>query len=176
MATATKPDETKVWILRVARVIVWVIYLFVLAALILLTLAFFLRLFGANPAAGFTEWVYRSVDRIMEPFRGIFPSHAITDTSVLDFSLLFAMIIYAIFALVAHWLVQVVSERLARLTAPPPAPPPGVPQQYVVTGPPVTNVNVAPPAPESPAAPPGPWDQPVRGPAAPGPWDQPPSP
>jgi uncharacterized protein YggT (Ycf19 family) len=172
MATATKPDETKVWILRVARVIVWVIYLFVLAALILLTLAFFLRLFGANPAAGFTEWVYRSVDRIMEPFRGIFPSHAITDTSVLDFSLLFAMIIYAIFALIAHWLVQVVSERLAHARAPQPVP--ARPQQYV-TGPPISNVS-APPPHESPAAPPGPWNQPVRGPRAPGPWDQPPSP
>jgi uncharacterized protein YggT (Ycf19 family) len=174
MATETKPDETKVWILRVARVVVWVIYLFVMAALILLTVAFFLRLFGANPAAGFTEWVYRSVDRIMEPFRGIFPSKAITDTSVLDFSLLFAMIIYAIFALVAHWLVEVVTHRLHRLTTPPPTP--AVPPQYIATGPPVTNVNVAPPAPESPAAPPGPWNQPVRGPGAPGPWDRPPSP
>src|SRR5262245_2541602 len=46
---------TRIWILRVARVIVWIIYFFVLIALVLLIIAFFLRLFGANPQSGFTE-------------------------------------------------------------------------------------------------------------------------
>jgi hypothetical protein len=39
--------------------------------------------------------VYRNVERIMEPFRGMFPTHALNDRSVVDFSLLFAMIVYA---------------------------------------------------------------------------------
>jgi uncharacterized protein YggT (Ycf19 family) len=173
---------TKVWILRVAKVIVWIVYLFVLVALILLLIAFFLRLFGADPSAGFTDWIYRSVDEIMEPFRGIFPSEQLTDRSVLDFSLLFAVIVYAIFALIVHGIVDWVSNRLARLTAPPAQAPQQPQPQYIVVsapptapvGPPVatTNINVgsnpsdvvlpAPPAP--PTAPP------VESPVQPGAW------
>jgi uncharacterized protein YggT (Ycf19 family) len=163
---------TRIWILRVARVIVWVIYLFVLIALVLLIIAFFLRLFGANPNSGFAEWIYRSVDRIMQPFRGIFPTEQLSSNSVLDYSLLFAIIMYSIFALVAHWIVDLVSRHLSRLThprgqafyvaAPPPTvgpyPPGAISAPYPPAGPA--------PAPQPPAAAPGPG-QPPYPPAAP---------
>ena len=57
---------------------------------IVLTIAFFLRLFGANPNAGFAEWIYRSAETLMGPFRGLFPDRVLSDTSVLDLSLLTA--------------------------------------------------------------------------------------
>lgn len=44
---------------------------FVTVALIVLTFGFFLLLFGANPDAAFAEWVYRSLDRVMAPFRAL---------------------------------------------------------------------------------------------------------
>ncbi len=87
---------------------VWVLYAIVLINAVILTLAFLLRLLGANPDAGFTEWVYRSASRSMGPFRGIFPEHQVSDASVLDLSLLFAAIVYIVVAMlidsVLHWL------------------------------------------------------------------------
>src|SRR3954471_6292047 len=85
--------------LKIGRVLVWIVYAIVLVTAILLTLAFFLELAGANPNAGFVQWVYRSTDRAMRPFRGIFPEQQISDQSVLDFSLLFAAIFYFVVAL-----------------------------------------------------------------------------
>ena len=90
----------------IGRGIVWLVYAFVIAAIIIATLAFFLQLFGANPTADFAAWVYRSAARVTAPFRGIFPSHAITDDAYLDVSLLFAIIMYGIFALLISELVS----------------------------------------------------------------------
>jgi uncharacterized protein YggT (Ycf19 family) len=107
------PDETKLWVLRVAKGVVFFIYVVVAFALVLLAMAFALRAFGANPEAGFAEWVYRQSDRLMEPFRGIFPTKQVNDTSVLDFSLLFAMVVYSILALLLHALVSWLADRVA---------------------------------------------------------------
>jgi len=90
----------------IGRAIVWLVYAFVIAAIVVATLAFFLQLFGANPTADFAAWVYRSAARVTAPFRGIFPSHAITDDAYLDVSLLFAIIMYGIFALLISELVN----------------------------------------------------------------------
>lgn len=96
--------------LRIARILVRVVYVIVLLIALLLTLAFLLRLAGANPEAGFVQWVERSADRVMDPFRGIFTEHALTDSSVFDPSLLFAAIVYFVLALVldvgVHWLTR----------------------------------------------------------------------
>ena len=83
----------------IGRAIVWLVYALVVVAIIIATLAFFLQLFGASPTSDFAAWVYRSAARVTAPFRGIFPSHAITDDAYLDVSLLFAIIMYGIFAL-----------------------------------------------------------------------------
>jgi hypothetical protein len=40
------------------------VYAFVLIALVSLLLGFFLLLFGANPDAPFTDWVYRGLARV----------------------------------------------------------------------------------------------------------------
>ncbi len=82
----------------ISKALLWVVYVWVVLNLVLLFLAFVLRLFGANPEAGFTQWVYRSVTRSMAPFRGIFEPIALSDQSVLDTSLLFAMIVYGLAA------------------------------------------------------------------------------
>jgi uncharacterized protein YggT (Ycf19 family) len=110
-------DDTMLWVLRVSRALVVLVYAIVTACLVLLALAFVLRLFGASLDAEFTQWVYRNVSRIMEPFRGIFPSPALTDRSVLDFSLLFAMIVYGTAALALHALIAWLARRIGRATA-----------------------------------------------------------
>jgi uncharacterized protein YggT (Ycf19 family) len=106
LPTDRGPDTGMLWVLRLVRLLVLFIYVVVAACLVILALGFVLRLFGASTDADFTEWVYRNVDRIMEPFRGMFPTHPLNDRSVVDFSLLFAMIVYAIVAVALHALVS----------------------------------------------------------------------
>jgi uncharacterized protein YggT (Ycf19 family) len=101
-------------LLKVGRGIVWVVYALAIATAVLLATAFFLALAGANPEAGFVEWVYRSTARAMEPFRGIFPTHQVSDASVLDFSLLFAALFYLVVALLVDALHRWLTERLHR--------------------------------------------------------------
>ena len=112
---------------RLARVLLWFVYAWLIVNLVLLLLAFTLRLFGANPTASFVDWVYRSVERTMAPFRGMFEPIALSDQSVLDTSLLFAAIIYSLAALFLRSAIDWVTERVTprQRLGPPPVPPPG---------------------------------------------------
>ena len=101
-------------LLKVARVVVWLVYAFALVTGVLLTTAFFLQLAGANPDASFVEWVYRSTDRAMRPFRGIFPTQELDGSSVLDFSYLLAAIVYFVIALLVDALHRWLTGRLRR--------------------------------------------------------------
>jgi uncharacterized protein YggT (Ycf19 family) len=100
MATPpTDPDKDLTgWGLRFSRALVWLIHAYFVLAAVILTLAFFLLLFGASTEASFTQWVYRSADRVMEPFRGIFPTAVGENGAVLDFAMLFAILMYGILA------------------------------------------------------------------------------
>jgi hypothetical protein len=106
-----------VWI---SRAISYVVYFYLIAVEIILGLGFFLLLFGANPSAGFTEWVYRNLERVMEPFRGIFTPIQLGTTdgnvpSILETSVLFAMIIYGIIAMVFSSLTNWLNHRMRAL-------------------------------------------------------------
>lgn len=63
---------------------------------IVLLLRIVLRLFAANPNASFVHWTYSTSNTLLEPFRGIFPSTVISKSYVLDFTALFALIVYAL--------------------------------------------------------------------------------
>jgi hypothetical protein len=153
------PAQASGWLTvgKVAKVLLWFVYAWVLIDLVLLALAFVLLLLGANPDAGFVEWVYRSVQRAMAPFRGMFEPVPLTGDSVLDTSLLFAMIIYSLVALAIRaaldWLT-------ARLTPPRRARPPrrAAPQQAWPGDPsrPAAPQQAWPGDPSRPAAPPQP--------------------
>jgi uncharacterized protein YggT (Ycf19 family) len=98
---------------RIARLIVYFVYLVVVAVLILLVLGFFFRLAGASDDASFVEWVYRNVERAMEPFRGMFPEEQLGDgTSVFDASLLFGIAFYAILAIVLHAIIEWITHQV----------------------------------------------------------------
>lgn len=117
---ASEAEESPVpTFLKIGRVVVWCIYALALVAVVILLLAFTLRLFGASTDASFTQWVYRSADSIMRPFRGIFPTRQISDVSVFDPSLLFGAICYTVAALAAdafhHWLSRRLNTREAEI-------------------------------------------------------------
>jgi uncharacterized protein YggT (Ycf19 family) len=101
-----------VWI---ARALTYLVYAFVVVALVVLLLGFFLLLFGANPDAPFAEWLYRGLRRVMAPFRGLFEEVQLDGRSVLDVSILFAMIVYGIAALGLHAVIDWLTARILEL-------------------------------------------------------------
>jgi uncharacterized protein YggT (Ycf19 family) len=110
--TAHQPSAMKATVTNVARILLWLVYVWVAITLVLLLLMFILELFGANPTAGFVDWVYRSTERAMAPFRGIFEPVTLSDKSVLDISVLFAMIVYGFVALGLHLAIEWVTGKL----------------------------------------------------------------
>ena len=103
---------TKLGIEKVARALVYLVYFWVTLSIVILVLGFFLLLFGANPEAAFAEWTYRALDRVMKPFRGLFESVDLSGNSVLDVSVLFAMIVYAMLALALRALIDWLTYRI----------------------------------------------------------------
>ncbi len=105
--------ETKRLILWVGRLITLFIYVVFLAYAVIVGIAFVLQLLGANPEADFAEWIYRAAANITEPFRGIFPTTQVTDRSTFNASLLFALIIYLVVAVILHGIVDWMARRIA---------------------------------------------------------------
>ena len=106
-------DDGAVMGFRLGKVLVWLVYAYLVVAVIILVLAFFLMLFNASTAAEFTQWVYRSADRVLQPFRGIFPTAKLGEQgSVVDFAVLFAIIMYGILAMVLSALVTWLDRKI----------------------------------------------------------------
>lgn len=93
----------------------WLVHLVVGIAEIILALRIVLRLFDANPVTPFVHWVYSTSSTLLFPFRGIFPSGVLGRGYVLDFTALFALIIYAI---VGSFLIFVIRQLEASLNEP----------------------------------------------------------
>lgn len=62
---------------------------------ILITLRIVLKLLGAYASAPFVSWVYETTNPLLQPFIGMFPSPNIEGRLVIEFSALFALLIYA---------------------------------------------------------------------------------
>jgi hypothetical protein len=107
-------------VLLIARAVGYLVYAYLIVVEIILLLGFVLLLFGANPSAGFTEWSYRNLDRVMSPFRGIFTPIELGTAgndvqAVFDTSVLFAMIVYGIVALALSALIAWLSGRIHQI-------------------------------------------------------------
>lgn len=83
----------------VTRLVTGLINLFLGLVEIFLALRVILRFFAANPDASFVRWVYNSSDVLLQPFRGVFPTTVVGDNHVVDFSAIFAMVVYGLVAL-----------------------------------------------------------------------------
>lgn len=60
-----------------------------------LGLRFILRLFNANAASDFVGWVYDNTQPLLEPFLNIFPNTRLQGGFTVEFSTLFAILVYA---------------------------------------------------------------------------------
>lgn len=79
-----------------SSVVVYLIEYVTYLVQVLLGLRFVLKLFGARTAAPFVRWIYEMSDGLIAPFRGMFPSPEIARPFVIEFSTLFALIIYSV--------------------------------------------------------------------------------
>jgi hypothetical protein len=75
-----------------------------------LGLRFILKLFGANAGNDLVNWVYETSGAVLDPFRGIFPTQVFKSTFVIEFSTIFAMIIYAIIAMLLVYIIELITH------------------------------------------------------------------
>jgi uncharacterized protein YggT (Ycf19 family) len=112
-----RPGSEGFTALRFSRWLTWFVYMFFVLAMILLAIAFFLQLTNASETAPFTQWVYRTTDRLLKPFRAIYPQVEGENGSVVDFSILFAIIMYGLFALGVHAIVNWIDQKITVMRA-----------------------------------------------------------
>lgn len=106
---ATKPTDGTLSFIKVARALTYLVYAFTLIAIVFLTLGFFLLLFGANTDTPFVRFVYHVAANFLQPFRGIFPTRQISDTSYFSSAGLFAIIMYSFIAAALHALINYIT-------------------------------------------------------------------
>lgn len=73
----------------------------------LLTLRLILKLFGASTSAPFVQWIYETTYSLISPFQGMFPSPELEGGFIVEFSVLFAILVYSF---VAYLLIQVLDS------------------------------------------------------------------
>lgn len=72
-----------------------IVYLLSGALMVLLALRLFMRLLGASAANGFVNFIYNLSGAFVAPFNGIFNDQAITSGSIVEFSTIIAILVYA---------------------------------------------------------------------------------
>jgi len=70
-----------------------------------------LKLFAANPVAPFVNWVYETSSPLLYPFQGMFPASRLRGGSVIEFSALFALLVYSFIAYGVAELVRYLEHR-----------------------------------------------------------------
>lgn len=88
-----------------AKLVYWV----VMAVNAFLGLRFVLRLFNANTSSDFVAWLYSNTHPLLKPFTGIFESLRLEGGYTVEFSTLFAIIIYSLGGFLIMALVDALS-------------------------------------------------------------------
>ncbi len=97
--------------MRIRNATVGLANIFVGVVELFLGFRFLLKLFGANADNGFVGWIYEMSDALLDPFRSIFPVKVFENQYVVEFSTLFAMLIYALIGLLLIWLIAAITPR-----------------------------------------------------------------
>lgn len=61
----------------------------------LLSLRILLKFFNASSTAPFVRWLYGTTSPLLHPFEGMFPSPELEGGIIIEFSALFALIVYS---------------------------------------------------------------------------------
>lgn len=111
MAQQQGSDST-LTIIKIGRVLTYLVYAFTIIAIVSLSFGFFFLLFSANPSTPFVQFVYKVAAEFLQPFRGIFPTHPVGETGYFSASALFAIIFYALFAVGMSALISYLNLKL----------------------------------------------------------------
>ncbi|MEX1026563.1 MAG: YggT family protein [Candidatus Paceibacterota bacterium] len=91
-------------------ILIRLINIVITLVLIFLSLRLVLKLLGASPGAGFVSWIYRTSEPLLVPFQGMFPAPALEQGFILEFSTLFAILVYALVGWLLMELITFVAE------------------------------------------------------------------
>jgi hypothetical protein len=108
------PSDAKLVFIKFARGLSYFVYGYALVASAFLGLSFFLLLFSANTSTGFVEFVYKTGAMFLEPFRGIFPVRQVNETGYFSPSILFAIMMYMLLALIMNALISYVTLKMVQ--------------------------------------------------------------
>lgn len=106
-------DSTLVSI-KIVRGITYVVYGFTVIAVLSITIAFFLLLFGANIETPFVKFIYELAFDFGQPFRGIFPTKAVGQTGYFSASALFAAIMYLVFGVAVSSFISYLNLKMTK--------------------------------------------------------------
>ena len=76
---------------------------------VFLGLRIILRLFSANAGNDFVDFIYRTSGEIIDPFRGIFSNPNLGDGIVIDFTSIFALVMYSLLGLLAFYIIDILT-------------------------------------------------------------------
>ena len=113
MATQ-KNSDSKSLFLKVSKALTYVVYGYMILAVVFLSLGFILLLFGANQSVPFTEFVYKVAAEFLQPFRGIFPVREVGETGYFSASALFAIVVYMLLALAVNSLIAYITSKMIK--------------------------------------------------------------
>lgn len=88
-----------------ARFLIGIISLVTDLVIGFLGLRIILKLLGASSTAPFVSWVYENTRPLLAPFQGMFPSADLAPRLTLEFSSIFAIVIYAF---VGYFLIDII--------------------------------------------------------------------
>lgn len=114
MAKKPQPSDGTLVSIKIFRGISYVVYAYALIASVFLGIGFVLLLLGANANVPFVEFVYKVAAEFLQPFRGIFPVHQISETGYFSASALFAIMMYLIFAALLQSLISYLTLKMAK--------------------------------------------------------------
>jgi uncharacterized protein YggT (Ycf19 family) len=112
MVETSKPGSNNVAFIRIARGVTYFGYGFAIVACLFLIFGFFLLLFGANYSTPFVQFVYNGAETFLQPFRGIFATHKVSQTGYFNASALFASLMYLLFAMALHALINYLTAKI----------------------------------------------------------------
>lgn len=75
----------------------------------ILALRIILKLFGAWTGAPFVAWVYETTKPLLAPFQGMFPSPEIAPRLTIEFSAVFAVVVYSFIGYILADVVRVMN-------------------------------------------------------------------
>jgi hypothetical protein len=77
---------------------------------LLIGLRVVLKLFGASTRAPFVSWVYETTQPLLTPFIGMFPSPKLDGVFLIEFSALFALIVYGLAGYLISNIISSISQ------------------------------------------------------------------